>query len=369
MRNIDILHEIAALAGYTIDSSTGQDVTNKARALRRLNIVKADIISRFGGRWPAQFREGWLPLKPLYTEGTIAVTNGSNTVTGTNTTWNSVDGIQAGYKILLPDASWYKIVSVVSDTQIILSQPFQGTTVSGNTYEIWKDEYTLYPEVHSVGGFVNYNLQSTMDESYIRNMKQSYPVPSYPEEPNIYSTIGRAAPKFYSTGTVSGTINTNTLTGAGTLWLTGSTPVEPGWEILIGSTYYHVKAVYSDTSIELYQLLTSTISGSSYSATGKNAIKIRFREPTNQRIVSYWYYAKSYPLVNDNDEDWVCELYPEVINLGAVVKDYLDKNDVARANMSKMTFESAVKDMKVSEEGAMTGVRTLGYDIPPAARD
>ena len=361
------MNEIAAMAGYTISGSSGQDPINKARAQRRLNIVKADIISRFGGRWPSQYREGWLALNPLYTEGTITATKGSQTVTGSSTTWSSVDNVQAGYKILMPDAAYYRIISVSSDTSLIIDTPYQGTTVSGNTYQIWNDEYVLAPEVLSIGGFIDYGLQLTMDETYPRNMKQSYPYPVNVELPNAYTVIGRKTIKnTYSTGTVTGTSGTNTLTGSGTSWLAN---LDRGGEIVINSVTYNVKRIFSDTSLELYQLLAANVSGLTYSYTGKNAITVRFREPTSQRVVHYWYWAKSYNLVNDNDEDWVCEMYPEVINLGAVVKDYLDKNDVARANMSKVTYENAIKDMKVAEDNAMTGVRTLGYDLPPEARD
>lgn len=368
MNNLALMSEIAAMAGYTITSASGQDPTNKARAQRRLNIVKADIISRFGGRWPSQYREGWVALNPLYVEGTIAATNGSRTVTGTLTTWSSVDNVQAGYKILMPDAAYYRIVSIQSDTQLTIDTPFQGTTTVGTVgYQIWNDEYHLVPEVLSIGGFLDYQLQGVMSEAWPRNMKDSYPVPVTVELPNVYTVIGRKTIKnTYSTGSVTGTVNTNTLTGVGTTWLGN---IEPGGEIIISGVTYNVKTVYSNTSLELYQLLTSSPSTATYTYTGKNTIKVRFREPTSQRIVHYWYWAKSYNLVNDSDEDWVCEMYPEVINLGAVVKDYLDKNDVARANMSKVTYENAIKDMKVSEDQAMTGVRTLAYDLPPEARD
>jgi hypothetical protein len=366
--NLDLLKEVAAMAGYTITGSSGADPTNKTRAQRRVNIVKADIISRFGGRWPSQYREGWLPLLPLINTGTLTATLNSNTVTGFGTTWSSgTPAVAEGYKIMMPDGAYYKIASVQSDTQLTLTQPYQAATLSGKTYQIWKDEYTLYPEVLSIGGFLDYQLQGTMSEAWPRNMKDSYPVPVNVELPNVYTIIGRKSLEGpYSTGTVTGTVNMNTLTGVGTAWLAN---IKPGYEITINSVVYHVKKVFSDTSIELYQFLTYSPSSAVYSSQGKNSLIVRFREPTSQRIVHYWYWAKAYPLVNDNDEDWVCEMYPEVINLGAVVKDYLDKNDVARANMSKITFENAVKDMKVSEDNAMVGVRTLGYDIPSEARD
>ncbi len=367
MNSIDIMKEIAALAGYTITGSTGDDPNNKLRARRRLNIVKADIISRFGGRWPSQYREGWLPLVALINEGTVSVTQNSRIVTGLLTTWSSVDGVASDYKFLGPDGFYYKIASIQSDTSLTLTQPYQSTSDTGKGYQIWKDEYRIYPEALSIGGFLDYQLQATMSEAWPRNMKNSYPFPVNTELPNVYTIVGRKGlTSAYAVGTVSGSINDNQLTGVGTSWLAN---IEPGFEIIINTITYHVKAVYSDTSLELYQYLTANVVAGTYVSKGKNSLVVRFREPTNQRVVHYWYWAKDYPTTNDNDENWVQEMYPEVVILGAVVKDYLDKNDVARANMSKITYENAIKDMKVAEDGAMTGVRTLGFDVPPEARD
>lgn len=363
MQALDLLKELATLAGYSITGSSGTDPANKLRALRRLNSIKSDVISRFGGRWPRNYREGWIPLIPLYTTGTVTVSNASRSVTGSSTAW---DFTMVGAKILL-GGSYYKITSVTSTTALIISQPYQGTTLTDSTYQIWVDEYRLYPEVLSIGGFVDYEGPEIMNEAWPRNMKDSYPKPLNSEIPTVYTVIGSKNGSNYSTGTVSGTINTNTLTGSGTAWLAN---LEPGTEIVIGSYTYHVRSIESDTSLTLYQNLVVAISASTaYSAKLKNCVVVRFRTPTTQRVVHYWYWAKDYPFVNDNDEDWVAEIYSEVLISGAVNKDYLDKNDVARASLSKQVYEDNIKNAKVSEDNAYVGVRTLGYDIPSSARD
>lgn len=363
MLNLQLMQEAAALSGYNV-GSTGQDATNKARAQRRINLIKADIISRYGGKWESNYREGWLPLVPIYNTGTATFTVDSRSVTGSGTSWTSD---MKGRKILGPDGAYYKIASVTNSTTLILSQPFQGSTTSGSTYQIWKDEYVLYPEVLSIGGFVDYQLQDVMNEAWPRNMKASYPKPVNTGLPSVYTVIGRRPlSDTYSTGTVSGTINTKTLTGVGTAWLSN---IEPGYQLVIGSYTYHVKAVNSDTEIELYQQLVVALSGSTYSAVGKNASIVRFLSPTTQRIVNYWYWAKDYPFVNDNDEDWIAEQYPKVIINGILYYDYLDKNDIARGVSAAQNYENSIKDMKVAVDNAMTGVRTLGYYIPDEARE
>lgn len=80
-----------------------------------------------------------------YRTGTISVTNGSTTVTGSGTTFVSGD---AG-KMLRVDgdtgtASFYKIASFVSATEVTLQTNYTGTTASGKGYTIfraWNDTW------------------------------------------------------------------------------------------------------------------------------------------------------------------------------------------------------------------------------------
>lgn len=372
MNAITIMHEIAALAGYTIDASTGDDPKNKARALRRLNAVKSDIISRYGGKWPASYREGWLYTDPLYITGTATFTQNSPVVTGSGVAWTS---FMKGWKMIAPDGSAYQVASVdITGTIITLMTRFQGTTIAGAGYTLWHDEYPLYPEVWSLGGIINYKLPERMKEAWPTNMKESYPNPSTVEEPTVYTVLGRKGlnDTTINSGTISSTQNSNVWTGVGTTWLNPSDQtaiMQPGYELTVNGVQYHVRRVNSDTQLETYQMALSNLNNVAYSAKGKNAVVVRFRKPTDQREIHYWYYAKDYPLVNDNDEDWICEMFEEVIMNGAVRKDYLDKNDVARASLSKQEYEDSIKNMKVATEASYTGIRTLGIYLPPEARD
>jgi len=362
MRNLDLLLEVASLAGYTINATTGQDVTNKARALRRLMTVKADIVGKYND-WPANYREGYLVLTALYNTGTITLTNASQTVTGSGTTFTSE---MKGRKLIAPNGESYRISSYVSTTSLILDKPYQGATAAGASYSIWQDEYSLYPDVRVVGGFIDFSLSQTMTEALNNRMKESYSNPSYVDRTDVYSVIGRETlSTSYSTGTVSGTINTGVITGSGTSWLAN---VQPGFEILIGTVRYHVKNVNSDTEIELYQLLASTVAAlSTYAAVGKNAAKVRFNAPSSAKLVSYWYNAKDYPFVNDSDEDWIAEMYPNVLMKGITIYDYIDKNDPVRADRATIAFKMAVEEMHTAQLNSFMGVRTLPLYVPPEA--
>lgn len=71
-----------------------------------------------------------------YTTGTISVTNGSSTVTGSGTSWATTTNATVGEYILLPDGKWYLITTVTDNTHLVVEISYQGSTLSGQTYTI-----------------------------------------------------------------------------------------------------------------------------------------------------------------------------------------------------------------------------------------
>jgi len=70
-----------------------------------------------------------------YSTGTASVTNGSATVTGTNTLW--LANVTAGDSFTVAgDGVMYDVASVDSDTQITLSVAYAGVTAAGVVYAI-----------------------------------------------------------------------------------------------------------------------------------------------------------------------------------------------------------------------------------------
>jgi len=64
--------------------------------------------------------------------GTVSVTNGSTTVTGTGTSWYG--GLQNGWGFVGPDGRVYEILTVDDATTLTLKTPYQGATASGQIY-------------------------------------------------------------------------------------------------------------------------------------------------------------------------------------------------------------------------------------------
>lgn len=74
-----------------------------------------------------------------YREGTVTVTNNSSTVDGSGTRWQAA-GIQAGHWFTIRDQGiTYTVAAVLSDTQLVLSGAYQGSSAAGQFYLIHTD--------------------------------------------------------------------------------------------------------------------------------------------------------------------------------------------------------------------------------------
>lgn len=90
---------------------------------------------------------GELNLNGAYSTGTIAITNGGTTVTLTGGTWPS----WAASGELHYNGQWFAVSSRTSDSAIELETSWSLDTISGETYELIQDEYTLPADMLSMG--------------------------------------------------------------------------------------------------------------------------------------------------------------------------------------------------------------------------
>jgi hypothetical protein len=74
----------------------------------------------------------------IYDDGTVSVTEGSQTVTGSGTLWRTV--VRQGDLFYIPgDGVRYEIAKMVSDTEITLAAEYGGTSDTGLSYSITND--------------------------------------------------------------------------------------------------------------------------------------------------------------------------------------------------------------------------------------
>jgi len=71
---------------------------------------------------------------PWHRTGTVAITAGQNTVTGTGTAFSA--NARVGDAFLGPDGSWYEVTNIASGTVLSILPAYKGSTVSGGSYAI-----------------------------------------------------------------------------------------------------------------------------------------------------------------------------------------------------------------------------------------
>lgn len=84
----------------------------------------------------------WVLLTPRYATGSVTVTLGSTTVTGSGTEWQT-RGISPDSRINVPNdlggTQLHRIAEIIDDTTMELVQPFQGDAGAGRSYIIYRN--------------------------------------------------------------------------------------------------------------------------------------------------------------------------------------------------------------------------------------
>lgn len=174
----------------------------------RINVIQDYISLKRDWQW--RQKDYHLTTREPFTTGTIEVTKGSRTITGTGTGWSQI--VEQGY--IKIHGKVYKVHEFVSSTSIKLppGAGYPDASESGLTYEIVYPFYFLHPEISSIVNVFN-------DTDILRCTSQNRLVLSTaatgkPREAYIGTTQHKT---YYSTGTV--TVNgTTTVTGSGTAW-------------------------------------------------------------------------------------------------------------------------------------------------------
>lgn len=107
-----------------------------------------------------------------YTTGTVAVTNGSATVTGSGTTFTRA---MVGRYFQITDADgdglWYKVSGFTSATVITLENVYQGTTDASNNYQIAEafglpEDLHMLPIYYAVWHYSMFRRDKTRADEY-----------------------------------------------------------------------------------------------------------------------------------------------------------------------------------------------------------
>ncbi len=122
------------------------------RAKRYINSALHDMHTNPAQLMPWAIRRGVLLTNAPYSTGTISITTATSrtAVTGSGTLWNTdsnnfgFNNVRVGGKIKLGSTSdVYEVSAVSSDTALTLATRYTGSTLSGQSYQYFEDEYAL----------------------------------------------------------------------------------------------------------------------------------------------------------------------------------------------------------------------------------
>lgn len=132
------------IAQGRIADSSDNDAVDQALNQAQREVARAR-------RWPELIVRAFLTTVAAYDTGTVAVTNGSATVTLTDGVWPADIATNPAYRFALsPSDPWYTVSARDSDTQITLADNYVGATGSGKSYVVYRSHYVLPSAVDRV---------------------------------------------------------------------------------------------------------------------------------------------------------------------------------------------------------------------------
>lgn len=168
------------------DSSDAEVVP---RIGRWLNEVKDDILTRQTD-WKFTRRNRSILTTVPYSTGTVTVTQGSKTVTGSGTSWSTS---WANRLFWIPGISGNFQVGSFTDTdELLLEDEWTGESASGQTYQLVQNRYPLDNEAFEAGisGILDPEQDGPLDELDFREFIQSFPNLRTFGSPSCYAIWG-----------------------------------------------------------------------------------------------------------------------------------------------------------------------------------
>ena len=333
MTRLDIVTQVETISNVT----SQRTLTNLS-----VQIALNRVVEYF--EWPYYLQPGVINTVAPYSTGTAKVTNGSATITGVGTIWTSA---MVGRKFRhANENAYYRISGFTSVTSLTIDTPYQGSTDStGSSYSIHKDEYRLAPDVDTYKTILQIQNGVPMASISPAKFDKFFPTPQSLTSPVIEVMSGTKL-DIYTTGTVSATVSTTTITGSATSWLSVEGLGRMS-NIIIGANRYTVKSVDSDTQLTVYESIIATVSATTYQINLNNLRIQTFPIPNSQENLYYRYYRVPEFMVNNYDVPDMPNQWHYLLIYGALSFMFLEKGDIQKSeNVAEMRFLEGLQNMK-----------------------
>lgn len=199
---------MAVTSQVTTFADLVEDLSNRARiqtgitatsdvAKRYINTSLQDMHLGFGEKFPWAHRTGELVTQAEYNTGTVTITQGSTSLSGTSTTWDtnnafSVKNMRVGGRIVIAGGvEIYEISSVTNDTAAVLTAAFVKDDVSAAEYLYFEDEYDLASDFLRPLDLQNFDTNGDIDLIGRTEFRWRYPRSKVTGKPRVATIIDR----------------------------------------------------------------------------------------------------------------------------------------------------------------------------------
>lgn len=178
-------------------AQTGVTATDQ-QAKRYINIGLQDMHMSYREKFPWAERQDILRTQAEYTTGTITITQGSTTLTGSSTVWTTTNAFgvanaRAGGKVLLGGQSIpYEVSAVGGAGTITLATRYIGEDLSADTYIYFEDEYDLATDFMRPLDQQNFDTSRSVALLGRNEFRMRYPNPTTRGKPFVATIIDKA---------------------------------------------------------------------------------------------------------------------------------------------------------------------------------
>jgi len=221
-------------------SATGKSIAREAinRAQREISLRQS---------WGFLIDQKAFVQTTTYSTGTVDVTSNSFVVTGNATSFDrSFEG--RTFRLSGVDIT-YRVAAYVSATSLRLDRPYAGSTASAGEYEIYKNEYELPRDTQSVLRMWVPEVPRTVDPVPVQKIHEFDQTVEGTADPEYYASVGGTDKPYYTTGTVTLTEGSATVTGSGTTF--DSTMVGRHFRVKGEMRLYLIRSQDSTTQLTL----------------------------------------------------------------------------------------------------------------------
>ena len=276
-------------------------VPNVMSANRQINESVRKIVAE--DDWSFLRTEGRIRMRPPYTTGTVTFTTGTNAVTGIGTTW---DRTMEGQLLEIND-EYHRVLLVTSTTALTTENLIIQASVggAGTAYNITFDVYELPYDFLKM-----YHARQLDDAQELSVASPQFEVQDFLLNQTFSGVVDRIdldfKPRerhFASQGTITATLNSTAIVGAGTQFVTDQLAVGDPIRIATDDRIYIIGGITNATAMTLRDPYTGpTTAGLTYAVRPAGLRRFRlFDYPENDSFVYMEYKRTIQPMIGDND--------------------------------------------------------------------